>query len=93
MCKLKHWVINDPVKSNSFCKSVKYFVYRNDEPKEDGGEETPQEPSMWEEQFSSHSDSKPRGPESIGVDIDFPLTQNLYGIPEHADDFRLKDTR
>ncbi|OXA60099.1 neutral alpha-glucosidase AB isoform X3 [Folsomia candida] len=77
--------------------SLKYEHLRNkpdvnDEPKEDGGEETPQEPSMWEEQFSSHSDSKPRGPESIGVDIDFPLTQNLYGIPEHADDFRLKDT-
>ncbi len=47
---------------------------------------------MWEESFSSHTDSKPRGPESFGVDIDFPLTQNLYGIPEHADDFRLKDT-
>lgn len=48
---------------------------------------------MWEETFGGNTDSKPRGPESIGVDIDFPMTQSLYGVPEHADDFMLKDTR
>jgi alpha 1,3-glucosidase len=48
---------------------------------------------MWEETFGGNTDSKPRGPESIGVDIDFPLTQSLYGVPEHADDFMLKDTK
>jgi alpha 1,3-glucosidase len=68
----------------------------NDEPKE--GEENEvkqedQEPSMWEETFGgSHTDSKPFGPESIGVDIDFPHTQSLYGLPEHADSFMLRDT-
>jgi len=48
---------------------------------------------MWEESFSGTRDGKLRGPESIGVDIDFPLTQNLYGLALHGDSFRLKDTR
>lgn len=52
----------------------------------------PEEPSQWEESFSGNTDSKPRGPESIGVDIDFPLSQHIYGLPEHADSFTLKNT-
>jgi alpha 1,3-glucosidase len=51
-----------------------------------------EEHSMWEESFSGNTDSKPRGPESIGVDIDFPLSHHLYGIPEHADNFALRNT-
>lgn len=47
---------------------------------------------MWEESFGGNTDSKPRGPESIGCDIDFPLTQTLYGLPEHANSLMLKDT-
>jgi alpha 1,3-glucosidase len=76
------------------------YICRNDEPAEPvEGDENEQkevhepEPSMWEESFSGNTDSKPRGPESIGLDIDFPLTEYLYGIPEHADTFALKDTR
>lgn len=74
----------------------------NDEANADHGENDEQqqhhheeenEPSMWEESFGSHSDSKPRGPESLGLDIDFPHTQHLYGIPEHADSFLLRDTK
>jgi len=68
----------------------------NDEPPSEGEEnelKEETEPSMWEESFGGNTDSKPRGPESIGVDIDFPHTQHIYGIPEHADTFALKDTR
>ena len=47
---------------------------------------------MWEETFKSHKDSKPRGPESIGLDTNFIGYSHVYGIPEHADDFHLKST-
>ena len=76
------------------------FLFRNDQPNNEdgaeGGGEVPEEetePSMWEESFGGHHDSKPRGPESIGVDIDFPFTKNIYGLPEHADSVLLKDTK
>jgi mannosyl-oligosaccharide alpha-1,3-glucosidase len=38
----------------------------------------------WEERFQSHTDSRPHGPMSVGVDFSFPFTNNVYGIPEHA---------
>lgn len=46
----------------------------------------------WEEKFQSHTDSKPRGPESVGVDISFPFADNLYGLPERTARFSLEDT-
>ena len=48
--------------------------------------------SLWEESFGGHRDSKPFGPASVGMDIDFPGARHLYGIPEHASDFVLKTT-
>jgi hypothetical protein len=33
------------------------------------------------------------GPSSIGLDITFPNTAHVYGIPEHATNFALKPTR
>ncbi|KAH6583225.1 hypothetical protein BASA60_001544 [Batrachochytrium salamandrivorans] len=48
---------------------------------------------MWEETFSGNTDSKPRGPASIGVDISFPGSSHVYGLPEHATSFSLKTTR
>ena len=38
----------------------------------------------WEERFGSHTDSKPRGPSAVGIDISFPRATHLHGIPEHA---------
>lgn len=38
----------------------------------------------WEERFQSHTDSRPHGPMSVGVDFSFPFTNNVFGIPEHA---------
>lgn len=38
------------------------------------------------------SDKLPFGPESVGMDIIFPGSNNVYGIPEHADTFALKET-
>lgn len=51
------------------------------------------EPDMWEEQFKSHHDSKPNGPNSVGMDFSFTGFDNVYGIPEHADTFSLKTTK
>lgn len=48
----------------------------------------------WEERFSSHTDSKPRGVADVSCDISFLGSQNLevYGIPEHAASLALKTT-
>ncbi len=55
-------------------------------------EEEGEEPDMWEETFKSHVDSKPNGPESVGLDVTFHDFQHVYGIPQHADHFTLKTT-
>jgi alpha 1,3-glucosidase len=58
----------------------------------------------WEEDFKGSKDTKPfgipllssysiSGPASIGIDISFPGSRNLYGIPQHASSFRLHPTR
>ncbi|XP_055368276.1 neutral alpha-glucosidase AB isoform X3 [Betta splendens] len=47
---------------------------------------------MWEETFKSHSDSKPNGPSAVSLDFSLPGVEHVYGIPEHADDLRLKTT-
>ncbi|XP_065140489.2 neutral alpha-glucosidase AB isoform X2 [Paramisgurnus dabryanus] len=49
-------------------------------------------PGMWEETFKSHSDSKPNGPSSISLDFSLPGVEHVYGIPEHADTLKLKNT-
>jgi len=46
----------------------------------------------WEERFGSHTDSRPRGPMSVGFDVTFPGSSHLYGIPEHASALALKTT-
>lgn len=53
----------------------------------------------WEESFGGHTDKKQFGPSSIGLDIAFHTSgasatnkRGLYGIPEHASDFLLKNT-
>ncbi|XP_058812435.1 neutral alpha-glucosidase C-like [Topomyia yanbarensis] len=46
----------------------------------------------WEEEFNGFIDSKPRGPESMTLDFTFQQAEVMFGIPEHADDFILKDT-
>ncbi|KAJ2764160.1 hypothetical protein IWQ56_004595, partial [Coemansia nantahalensis] len=47
----------------------------------------------WEETFRTWTDSKPRGPESFGLDISFVGFEHVYGIPEHASPLSLKPTR
>ncbi|EGG04914.1 family 31 glycoside hydrolase [Melampsora larici-populina 98AG31] len=51
------------------------------------------EEGMWDENFGGRTDSKPKGPESLSLDITFPGYQHVYGIPEHASPLSLKTTR
>jgi alpha 1,3-glucosidase len=51
------------------------------------------EGTWWEESFGGNTDSKPRGPESVALDISFPGYEHVFGIPEHATSLSLKQTR
>lgn len=51
------------------------------------------ESTWWEETFGGNTDSKPKGPESVGLDISFPGYEHVYGIPGHASSLSLKQTR
>ncbi|TVU47917.1 hypothetical protein EJB05_07533 [Eragrostis curvula] len=42
------------------------------------------EGETWEEQFRSHTDTRPRGPQSITFDVSFHGTDFVYGLPEHG---------
>ncbi|CAG8548749.1 3175_t:CDS:10 [Ambispora leptoticha] len=60
---------------------------------ESSSEDAEDEYGSWEENFNGKRDSKPNGPESIALDISFPGFGHVYGIPEHASSFSLKETR
>lgn len=50
---------------------------------------------LWKEpKFSGRNqDTRVKGPTSIGVDISFSQSKAIYGIPEHATNLALKNTR
>lgn len=49
--------------------------------------------NMFHDDFQySSRDTIPLGPESVALDFKWVDYSHLYGIPEHADSFRLKDT-
>lgn len=58
-------------------------------------ETTPSEDqsTWWDEKFGGNTDSKPRGPESVALDITFLGYEHVYGIPEHTGPLSLKETR
>ncbi|CAD6188968.1 unnamed protein product [Caenorhabditis auriculariae] len=51
------------------------------------------EKGFWEETFKEIKDTKPHGSSSIGVDIAFVGAKYLFGIPEHAEGYSLRDTK
>lgn len=71
------------------------------EPEKKEGEETPapevstgeDESTWWDESFGGSTDTKPKGPESVSLDITFPGYEHVFGIPEHAGSLSLKETR
>ncbi|XP_046483150.1 neutral alpha-glucosidase AB [Neodiprion pinetum] len=57
------------------------------------GDGADSDPGAWEENFKSHHDSKPFGPEAVALDFSFIGAENVYGVPEHAGSFALKSTK
>lgn len=53
----------------------------------------PDESTWWEESFGGNTDSKPRGPESVAMDVTFPGYEHVFGIPEHSGPMSLRETR
>ena len=51
------------------------------------------ESTWWDETFGGNTDSKPRGPESVALDISFPGFEHVYGISEHTGPLSLRQTR
>lgn len=65
---------------------------------EEGKQELPRdagedESTWWEESFGGNTDTKPRGPESVALDISFPGYEYVFGIAEHTGPLALKETR
>ena len=42
--------------------------------------------------FGGHRDSQINGPVSVGIDVSFPFSQHVYGIPEHSSPLSLPTT-
>jgi alpha 1,3-glucosidase len=51
------------------------------------------ESTWWEETFGGNTDSKPKGPESVAMDISFHGYGHVYGLAEHAGPLSLRETR
>jgi alpha 1,3-glucosidase len=59
----------------------------------EGGSAAHNGDGFWEESFGGHQDTKPNGPASVGMDVSFPGSNHLYGLPEHASSMVLKTTK
>ena len=81
---MEHWrpKVEKPDKEDNSTESATDVA----EPAED-------ESTWWEESFGGNTDSKPKGPESVAMDITFPGYEHVYGIAEHAGPLSLKQTR
>lgn len=67
---------------------------KEEEPEKKVEEEKPEDESTWwDETFGGNTDTKPRGPEAVALDISFPGYDHVFGIPEHATGLSLKTTR
>ncbi|CEF87825.1 hypothetical protein SNK03_012001 [Fusarium graminearum] len=59
----------------------------------EGEEAAEDESTWWDESFGGNTDTKPRGPESVAMDITFHGYEHVFGIPEHTGPLSLKQTR
>ncbi|XP_051957222.1 neutral alpha-glucosidase AB-like [Xyrauchen texanus] len=85
-------IFSSKSESDSEQDAVQKNVEQRAEEKDGQIKEEEDKPGMWEETFKSHSDSKPNGPTSISLDFSLPRVEHVYGIPEHADTLKLKNT-
>jgi alpha 1,3-glucosidase len=75
---MEHWraKVEKPVEEQ---KEGEEETKEEDKKKEEQGED---ESTWWEETFGGNTDSKPRGPEAVALDISFPGYEHVFGIPE-----------
>lgn len=81
--------------------NVEHWRAKIDKPAEEKkeGEEAVTEPvgedesTWWDEAFGGNTDSKPRGPESVALDVSFPGYEHVFGVPEHTGPLSLRQTR
>ena len=88
--------------NNHGLMNMEHWRAKVEKPKEEPKEEPKEaevtevavdESTWWEESFGGNTDSKPKGPESVGLDITFPGYDHVFGIPSHASPLSLKETR
>ncbi|KAH6637014.1 glycosyl hydrolases family 31-domain-containing protein [Chaetomium tenue] len=89
LLNVEHWrpKIEKPEPEKKEGEEDKAEETKEEEPK---GED---ESTWWDETFGGNTDTKPRGPESVGLDISFVGYEHVFGIPSHASSLSLKQTR
>ncbi|KAJ1679755.1 glucosidase II, partial [Spiromyces aspiralis] len=88
--RIEQWVGDTLVVSFN---SLGYFYFEHHRPKPEAESELGAVDDGWSETFAHWTDTKRRGPESVGVDIEFPGFEHVYGIPEHTVPLSLRPTR
>jgi alpha 1,3-glucosidase len=80
--------------------NMEHWRAKVDKPQPAEGEEAKEtestsedESTWWDESFGGNTDSKPRGPEAVALDISFPGYNHVFGAAEHAGPLSLKETR
>lgn len=87
LLNLEHWRAKDDMDGSTVTDEAAEMGEKIEYPADEHDKE-----GMWEEDFNGKHDSKPRGPESIGMDITFAGYSDVYGIPEHTGTLSLKET-
>ena len=96
--KNKVEVTNSPLRMDFFSDNILVVsanarqLMKFEPTKEKTEENNNDEQGTWEESFGGNTDSKPRGPQAVAMDFTFVGSKHIYGVPEHADSFDLKDT-
>lgn len=89
LLSMEHWRAKVEKEEPKEGNEPKEGGWNNEGVKDEGEDES----TWWEESFGGSTDSKPKGPESVGMDIIFPEYEHVYGIPGHAGPLSLKETR
>lgn len=87
LLNMEHWrpKIDKPVKE----KKEGEEATEEDSNQQDGEDES----TWWEESFGGNTDTKPRGPESVALDVSFPGYEHVFGVAEHTGPLSLRQTR
>jgi alpha 1,3-glucosidase len=92
---MEHWrqKIEKPAEEKKEGEEEKKEGEEAEKKEEKVEEKDEDESTWWDESFGGNTDSKPRGPEAVALDITFPGYEHVFGIPEHATGLSLKETR